>query len=374
MCAFETARSGRRVLAIDHCSDFAKKLVVSGGGRCNFTNLRMGAESFVSSNPHFVKSALAGFKPEDFTALLDREGIGYCEEEDGKLFLTSSPHDLRGLLVGGAKRSGAEFAVGRISSIKMADRFLVRADFGESEAESLVIATGGLSYPELGASDLGLRVAKQFGHKVVPCRPALVPIVLKPKERSRFSKLCGISFLASIKAGRHASGGDCLITHRGLSGPAILRISSRWEKGSELSIDMLPGVDIVSELRRLRDDGSKIWLRAALSRHLSARLSAMLCEWIVPSKPVGSCSDKELSRIGSDLHALRLVPQGTEGFARAEVTAGGVDTRGLSSKTMESSVCPGLYFIGEVVDVAGDLGGYNLHWAWASAHAAAQAL
>ncbi len=374
MCAFETAGRGRRVLAIDHRRDFAKKLIVSGGGRCNFSNLRMDADSFLSSNPHFVKSALAGFTPADFTDLLDRNGIGYEEEEEGRLFLEGSPRDLRELFVGGARRRGAEIAVGKISSVRRADRFVVKGDFGEAFAERLVIATGGLSYPELGASDLGLRIAKRFGHRIVPCRPALVPLVLKPRERALFSKLSGISFRAAVKAGRHASEGDCLITHRGLSGPAILRISAHWEKGSDITIDMLPGVDFLGELRKRRGAGSRMELKTLLAHHFPARLAADLCEYRFPSRPVSSYSERDLRRIAAELHALKLAPQGTGGFARAEVTAGGVDTRSLSSKTMESAICPGLHFIGEVVDVAGDLGGYNLHWAWASAHAAAKSL
>lgn len=374
MFAREASMRGLSVLLVDHRREFAQKLLASGGGRCNFTNLRMEPARFISENPHFVKSALARYSPADFIGLLDEGRIGYREEADGQMFLRGSSRRIIDLLAGGAREGGAKIATGKLAKISRGGRFLVEGNFGSAESDRLVVATGGLSYPKLGASDLGHRIARQFGHGVVACRPGLVPFVLAPRERRIFSKLSGISFRARVRSGREAVEGDCLITHRGLSGPAMLRISSIWEEGGEISMDFFPGEDLASILESKRSSGSRMLLKGFLAGHVPDRLAAALGELVAPPEPIVSFSKREIAAIARALHCLRIVPEGTEGFARAEVTLGGVDTSAISSKTMESKLCPGLYFIGEVLDVAGDLGGYNLHWAWASARAAAQAL
>ncbi|MBN1283066.1 MAG: aminoacetone oxidase family FAD-binding enzyme [Proteobacteria bacterium] len=374
MCAFAASRRGRRALLIDHRRDFAQKLLISGGGRCNFTNFAVDAGSYVSENPRFVKSALARFCPFDFLSLLNERRIAYEQRSQGQFFLRGPSRQIAQMLLSEAVRRKARLAIGRVFGVRRGSRFEVRGDFGEARAESLVVATGGLSYPALGASDLGHRLAGQFGHRVVPCRPGLVPLILSAGERGIFSKLAGISFSAKVSIGRTKIEDDCLITHRGLSGPAILRASLRWEEGARIVIDALPGVRLADELEKRRGEGSRMQLRTCLSRHLSARLADALCSSAGPSRPISSYSKKELSRICGALHSIEFAPQGTEGYGKAEVTVGGVDTGEISSKTMESGICRGLYFIGEVLDVAGDLGGYNLHWAWASAHAAGEAI
>lgn len=371
MCAWKTALCDQKVLLIDHRRDFAQKLIVSGGGRCNFTNLNVHPSSYFSTNPHFVKSALARFKSSDFTTLLDEQGIQYFEKSDGQLFLKGTSKQIFEMLIHNVKSSGAKISITTIDSIKKNNNFVLKGDFGEIETKKVVVATGGLSYPGLGASDFGYKIAKQFGHKIIPCRPALVPLTLSHNDRKFFSSLSGISFRARIKVDKFSITDDCLITHKGLSGPAILRISLHWKKGDELLIDTLPDVDILSELEKRRSASSKIQLKTFLSHYFPDRLAAALCELCAPSRPLNTYSQRQIASISAKLHDLRISPQGTEGFDKAEVTLGGIDTHELSSQTMESKICPGLYFIGEVTDVTGDLGGYNLHWAWASASAAA---
>ncbi|MFA4974160.1 MAG: aminoacetone oxidase family FAD-binding enzyme [bacterium] len=374
MAAYEALARGRKVLLIDHRRDFAQKLLISGGGRCNFTNSTVEARSYLSENPDFVRSALARFQPANFLSILDAHRIAYVEEEGGKLFLKGSSKRIFEMLLSGVEARGGTIAIGRISSVRRGDGFSVRGEFGEARARSLVLATGGLSYPALGASDLGYRIAKQFGHRVIPCRPGLVPLVFAPRDRGFFSKLAGISFRAEVAVGKSKIEDECLITHRGLSGPAILRASLLWDKGQRLLVDALPGVDLSGPLEEKREAGSRMQLKNFLSHYLPDRLADALCERLASSRQVGLYSKKELARVIAALHSIRILPAKTEGYARAEVTLGGVDTRELSSKNMESRLCPGLYFIGEVMDVTGDLGGFNLHWAWASAHAAANAI
>ncbi len=374
MAAYEASARGRKVLLIDHRREFAQKLLISGGGRCNFTNSTVEAGSYLSENPDFVRSALAKFRPANFLSILDAHRIAYVEEEGGKLFLKDSSKRIFEMLLSGVKARGATIAIGRVSSIGRGEGFSVRGEFGEARARSLIVATGGLSYPALGASDLGYRIARQFGHRVIPCRPGLAPLALAPRDRSFFSKLAGISFRAEVAVGKSKIDDECLITHRGLSGPAILRASLFWDKGQRLLVDALPGVDLSGPLEEKRAAGSRMQLKNFLSHYLPDRLADALCERLAPSRQVGSYSKKDLARVSAALHSMTIMPAGTEGYPKAEVTLGGVDTRDFSSKNMESRLCPGLYFIGEVMDVTGDLGGFNLHWAWASAHAAANAI
>lgn len=374
MCARIAGLRGLRVLLLDHRKRFGQKLIISGGGRCNVTNLDMRADAFLCANPHFVKSAIARFTPADCTDFLASHRIAYAREDKSQLFLKSSPQRLHDVLVGEAKRTGGEFVCGRIQRISKKKYFELEGSFGKVEAEKLVVATGGLSYATLGASDFGYRVAKQFGHALVPTRPGLVPLKLSRADLGRFQALSGISFPIRVRVGKRSIEDDCLITHRGLSGPAILSISSFWREAEPLVLDLLPGIDIVSALEEARSRHSKKELRTLLSKYLPDRLARLLCETSVPSRPVQNYTAKEVRAIAHALHTAHIVPSGTEGYAKAEVTVGGVDTDGLSSKTMESRHCAGLYFIGEVVDVTGDLGGYNLHWAWASGVAAGRAL
>lgn len=374
MCARKAAERGRRVVLIDHQRNFGQKILVSGGGRCNFSNLNMDSNSFISENRHFPKSALARFGPGDITDLLDRHGIGYHEKAQGQLFLTGSSRQLLDMFLRELKRCGITVTVGRISWVKRSKRFIVKGEFGAIEADKLVVATGGLSYPKLGASDFGLRMAGQFGHAIIPSRPALVPLVLSSKDRSIFSKLSGVSCRARVSCAGISLCDDLLFTHRGFSGPAILRISLYWTKGDKLTIDFFSDKGVFKELEKMRAEGSTMELETLLARHVPARLAATLCARYAPSRRMHSYSKKELRDIEIAFKSVVIVPQTTEGYGKAEVTVGGVDTRALSSKTMESKLCHGLYFIGEVLDVTGDLGGYNLHWAWASGCAAGKAI
>ncbi len=370
MCALKAAERGRRIVVIDHRHDFGQKILVSGGGRCNFSNLNMDSNSFISENPHFPKSALARFGPGDITDLLDRHRIGYHEKTKGQLFLTGSSRHLLDMFMRELNKCGVAVTTGRISRVKRNRRFIVKGEFGAIEANNLVVATGGLSYPKLGASDFGLKVARQFGHSIIPTRPGLVPLVLSREDRCIFSKLSGISCCAGVSCNSISLCDDLLFTHQGLSGPAILRISSYWTKGNKLTIDFFPDDSLFKELDQMRAKGSMMELKTLVARHVPAHLAAALCAQYAPSRRLDSYSKKELRHIETALRSVVIVPHTTEGYGKAEVTIGGVDTRELSSKTMESKLCRGLYFIGEVLDVTGDLGGYNLHWAWASGCAA----
>lgn len=373
-CAGELARRGRRVCCIDHRPDFAQKLRRSGGGRCNFSNRRMESSRFLSANPHFVTSALARFPPEAMIALLQEEAIPFAEEAEGQLFLRLPAARLAEVLADRARHAGAEIVIGSVEAVRHAGRFRLQGPFGEIAAEALVVATGGLSWPSLGASDGGHCIARQFGHAIVPCRPGLVPLLLGGEERARFGALGGIAVRARVTMGKRTIVDDCLFTHRGLSGPAILRISSHWGRGMPIAIDCFPDEELGERLEEERLRGSRQQLRTAITRRLPDRLAAALCKECDPTRPLATFSKRELQRTAARLTDLPLHPTGTAGYAKAEVTVGGVETRECSSKTMESKLHAGLFFIGEVLDVAGDLGGFNLHWAWASAHAAAEAL
>jgi len=371
MCAVEAGKRKRSVIILDHASRPGQKILVSGGGRCNFTNLNVNSENYISSNPHFCKSALAGFTPQDFIALLKRHRISYREKENGQMFCEGSSRQIVDMLQKECDSAGVEIRLNcKVEDIAKGERFIVKTNSGVIESESLVIATGGLSYPRLGATDVGHRVASQFGLNIISPRPALVPFTFSRDDRERFAELSGISLKAAVSCGGYEFRGDILFTHIGLSGPAILQASSYWQAGKEIIIDILPDIDSHDLFMSQRQ--SRVEMKNLLSNHLPRRFSHKWCEFYFQSKPLCQYTDKELFNASRLLNGWQIKPSGTEGYGSAEVTAGGVDTNELSSKTMEARKIPGLYFIGEVVDVTGHLGGYNLHWAWASGNAAGE--
>lgn len=371
MCAIEAGKRGRSVLLLDHAEKIGKKIRVSGGGRCNFTNIDIRPENYLSNNPHFCKSALARFTPHDFIQLLEKHGVRYYEKEEGQLFCKESSGEIITMLQRECKKAGVEILLNcKIGAVGKGDNFTISTNLGTFESESLVVATGGLSYPKLGATDIGLRIAKQFGIKVIQVKPALVPFTFSPEDRKMSEELSGISFPAAVSCGKKVFRGDVLFTHKGLSGPAILQISSYWNPGDAINVNLLPDMDAYELFMERRQ--SMIEMKNLLSQHLPDRFAHRWCEMHILSKPINQYSDKELKVIAQQVHNWTIRPAGTEGYNTAEVTSGGIDTDELSSKTMEARKVPGLYFIGEVVDVTGQLGGYNLHWAWASGFAAGQ--
>ena len=358
MCALEAGKRGRRVTVIEHNPQIGRKILISGGGRCNFTNLHTRPENFLSANPHFAKSALARYRPEDFLALVRKHRVPYHEKTLGQLFCDHSARDITAMLEAECAAAGVRIETGcAVRGIERSARFHVKTALGDIEADSMVIATGGLSVPRTGASSFGYDVARQFGLSIRPCRPALVPLVF-----DGFADLAGVSLSVRVCAGSAVFSEKMLFTHRGLSGPAILQASSYWEPGNDLEIDLLDGTDLVRILRERRADA-----RGVLSSLLPQRLAA---RWF--PKTAGPLSDREIEVLSDALHHWRVHPGGTEGYAKAEVTAGGVDTSELSSQTLEAKKVPGLFFVGEVVDVTGQLGGFNFQWAWASGFAAGQ--
>src|SRR5574341_829023 len=362
-CAIECGKRGRSVLVLDNAERPGSKVLISGGGRSNFTNLNVTAEHYLSRNPHFCKSALARFTPRDIVALAEKHGIKYYEKEAGQIFCVRSSREILAMLEKECQTAGAELALKcSVTDIKKEEGFVITTNQGEFRSDSLIIATGGLSYSNLGA--------RRFGLRIIQPRPALVPFVFQAKEQKVFADLAGISLDACVSCrGKHFRG-NILFTHRGLSGPAALQASLYWEAGEQLKINLLPGTDILGEFVSRRQ--SKVEMRNLLSGYFPKRFSQAWCDHMLRSEPINQYSDKELKEIAHALLAWEVVPKGTEGYKTAEATAGGVDTDELSSKTMEAKKVPGLYFIGEVMDVTGELGGYNLHWAWASGHAAGQ--
>lgn len=371
LCAAECGKRGRTVIVLDHAKRAGSKILVSGGGRCNFTNLNVAAEHYLSENSHFCKSALARFAPGDMLSLLRKHGIPYFEKEAGQLFCAKGSRDIAAMLLDECNRAGVEILFScRIAEIAKHDGFVVTTDQGVYRSSSLVIATGGLSYPKLGATGFGHAVARQFGLRVTELRPALVPLLFGPAERKRFLDLAGVSLEAVVSCGKKEFRGSILFTHRGISGPVVLQASTYWQRKAVLLIDLLPGTDILAAFTAERQGA--VTPANLLARYVPRRFAQIWCEQQGIIRPLKQISDKELRLIAEGLHAWEVRPSTTEGYGTAEVTAGGVDTRELSSKTMEAEKAPGLYFIGEVVDVTGQLGGYNLHWAWASGYAAGQ--
>lgn len=371
MSALEAGRRGRSVLILDHTPKIGSKIRVSGGGRCNFTNRQVSRENYLSQNPHFVTSALARFRPEHFMAMLHEHGIPYHERSAGQLFCDESAQAVVDMLVAECQRVSVRFVMEcRISEVRKNGLFVVDTSQGTFHGESLVVATGGLSYPQLGATPLGYSIARQFGMKVTPLHPALTPLKFSPGDLEVFGPLSGIAVNATVAYKGLSFRENVLFTHRGLSGPAILQVSSYWERGSSFTLDLLPGLDAHAFLLEKR--GSRMHLATLLGQHLPARLVKAWCEGHFQSRPLNQYSPGELQAIARSLHGWEIEPMDREGFNKAEVTLGGVDTRGISSQRMESTSVPGLYFPGEVLDVTGQLGGYNLHWAWASGFAAGQ--
>ena len=370
MCAIEAAKRGRRVAVLEHNAQIGRKILISGGGRCNFTNLHTRPENFLSCNPHFAKSALARFTPQDFLALVRRHGIPYHEKTAGQLFCDRSAREIVELLEAECGAAGVRIETGRaIRSVQRAARFEVADGIETWQAESLVIATGGLSIPKIGATPFGYSIARQFGLNIVPCRPALVPLTFGRADRERFSPLAGVSAEVVARAGGQEFREKMLFTHHGLSGPAVLQASSYWTSGETLELDLLPGVDVAATLQERRAAGDRSLPRTVTAQWLPKRLAD---RWLDETKPIAQLGDREIAGIAASFRSWKVTPAGTEGYEKAEVTAGGVDTAELSSKTMESRKVPGLYFIGEVVDVTGHLGGFNFQWAWASGYAAGQ--
>lgn len=367
-CAIEAGKRRRRVLLIEHNPQAGKKILISGGGRCNFTNLGAGPENFISENPHFCKSALARYTPDDFARLVRKHRIEYYEKKLGQLFCRDSSRQIVDMLLDECSRAGVDILT--TCTVKTVDHrdgeFALDTTAGKLKAKNVVIATGGLSYAKIGATDFGYRIAGQFGIERTPLRPSLVALVREGGQNH--SKLAGISINAAVSTGRHEFRENILFTHRGLSGPAILQISNYWKKSEPVSIDLLPGTDVSKRLEENRNKSQKI--ANLLAEILPQRFVDQFAAENFPNRPVNRLTDGELKQIAEKISDWRVKFTDTEGYSRAEVTLGGVSTRELSSQTMESKKVPGLYFIGEVVDVTGWLGGYNFQWAWASGYAA----
>jgi len=369
-CAVEAGKRGRRVAVLEHADRVGKKILISGGGRCNFTNLYTAPENFLSSNPHFAKSALARYTPGDFLALVKQHRVAYHEKTLGQLFCDRSATDITNLLESECQAAGVQIFLNTcITEVSRSTEFLLRSDSAEFRAPILIVATGGLSIPKMGATPFGYDLARLFGHKIIPTRPALVPLVFNRSDHQRYSELAGVSTEVIASSGRYSFREKMLFTHRGLSGPAILQVSSYWKEGQPIHLDLAPSCDATASLRASarRDLGAA---RKTLQKFLPNRLASRWLEFHAPSNYTNPC----LANLERELHSWSVIPAATEGYEKAEVTAGGVDTRELSSKSMESRLVPGLFFIGEVVDVTGHLGGFNFQWAWASAAAAARSL
>lgn len=376
MCAATAGYRGRRVTVLEGSSRCGKKILMSGGGRCNFTNTGTSPANFLSRNPHFCKSALARYRPTDFIELVERHGVAYHEKELGQLFCDESSKQIVKLLLDECEWAGVRIVTGAgIESVRHdGDCFEVATARGRFPAPKLVVATGGLSIPSLGASGIGYAIARQFGHAIVETRAGLVPFTLSGKPLEQYAELAGVAVPVAVRAGGAEFRNALLFTHRGLSGPAILQISSYWQLGQAVEIDLLPGRDAAAELLALQRQGHKAELKTVLSEWLPKRLAQLLCTAFFANQPVNQYKHAELKDIGFALQHWRITPSGTEGYRTAEVTLGGVDTDGVSSASFESKHRAGLYFIGEVLDVTGWLGGYNFQWAWASGHACGSAV
>jgi len=376
MCAIEAGRRGRRVLVVDHAKAAGEKIRISGGGRCNFTNLHTAPDRFLSANPRFCISALSRYQPADIIALLARHGVAWHEKTLCQLFCDGSATQVVELLKAEIAQAGATLRLATpVSAVaKSADGFHVSLATGDIACESLVIATGGKSIPKMGATGFGYQIAEQFGVPVIETRPGLVPLTFEPALLERLRTLAGVSLDVRVSCGRTRFEEAMLFTHRGLSGPAILQISSYWRPGEEIVVDMAPGIDVLGVLRQARADNGRTQPVTVLAQWLPRGLAQLIAESHGATGNLADASDRVLNEVATAVNAWRVKPLGSEGYRTAEVTVGGVDTRTLDSRTMAVRATPGLYFIGEVVDVTGWLGGYNFQWAWASGWCAGQAV
>ncbi|MEJ5019787.1 NAD(P)/FAD-dependent oxidoreductase [Ochrobactrum vermis] len=375
MCAIEAAKRGRSVLVLDHAKSAGEKIRISGGGRCNFTNFHASPKNYLSQNPHFCISALSRYTQRDFIALVERHRIAYHEKTLGQLFCDGSALQIIEMLLGEMKRYGARLKLGcSVSSVeKSAHGFSLQLSDGPVRCRSLVMACGGKSIPKMGATGFGYDIATQFGLRIVETRPALVPLTFEPNTLERLKPLAGVAVDAVVACGKTKFSEAMLFTHRGISGPSILQISSYWREGEEIRIAMLPDMDIFEALREQRKQNGKQALQTALAIYLPRKLAQTIAEDMGATGHLADMPDKMFRRVEVAINDWRIKPAGSEGYRTAEVTLGGVDTRDLDSKTMETKSVPGLFFIGEVVDVTGWLGGYNFQWAWSSGWVAGQA-
>ena len=370
MCAISAGRRGRRVLVLDHAAEVGAKILISGGGRCNFTNIGTVPERFRSDNPHFCRSALGRFTPRDFVAMVERHGIAYHEKTLGQLFCDGSARAIVAMLLAECDAAGVMVRAGhRVTDLGRTDRFRVETDHGDFHASSLVLATGGLSIPKLGATGFAHEAARRFGLRLAEVRPGLVPLTFSGELLELMRPLAGVSLECKAGVDRQRFREAMLFTHRGLSGPAILQISSYWREGP-ITLDLLPGVNAIGFLLERKRSRPKAELRTVLAEVLPQRLAHALAG--EASSRMADLTDRALQELGGRLSGWKVTPSGTEGFGRAEVTCGGVDTRDLSSRTMQANSVPGLFIVGEAVDVTGWLGGYNFQWAWASGRCAGE--
>ena len=376
MCALTAGRRGKRVRVIEHANRVGKKILMSGGGRCNFTNTRTTPANFLSANPHYCKSALARYTPTDFIDMVDAHGIAWHEKERGQLFCDDSSKQIVRMLLDECADAGVQVQTScRIEGVQQVESgFRVVTTLGTLDCPALVVATGGLSIPSMGATGFGYELARQFGHEVLPTRAGLVPLTLSGKHQEHLQDLSGVALPVESHCNGTRFRADMLITHRGISGPAILQISSYWQPGDDLRLDLLPDEDACAFLLDQQGERNAAELKTVLADVLPKRLAQRLCELWLGSKPMRQYREAELRQIAGQLKSWPIVASGTEGYRTAEVTLGGVDTNQLSSSTMQSKLVEGLYFIGEVIDVTGHLGGYNFQWAWASGHAAGSAV
>lgn len=371
MCAIEAGNRGRRIAVLERADRLGKKILISGGGRCNFTNIHCSPENFISSNPHFAKSALARYTPADFTALVEKHHIRYHEKTLGQLFCDKSAREIVAMLEEECRKANVSIILNaKVREVSRTSGFVVRTENSEFSTPALVNATGGLSIPKIGATSFGYDLARQFGLKILPPRPGLVPLLLDSNDRSSYCDLTGVSAEVTASHDGQQFREKMLFTHRGISGPAILQISSYWQKPQDITIDLAPDIEVTEAFSDPKLPRNEATLRSELRKVLPSRLAD---RWVEHHTPA-AWNNPSLEEFERELHAWTIHPAGTEGFEKAEVTVGGIDTDELSAKTMESRKVPGLYFIGEVVDVTGHLGGFNFQWAWASGAAAGRAL
>ena len=374
MCALTAGQRGRRVVVLEHTDKVGAKILISGGGRCNFTNLEVVPERFISANSHFCRSALSRYTQREFISAVERHGIAYHEKTLGQLFCDGSARQIVQMLLADCATVNVDVRVGQaVTEVSKANQFRVFANGREITAPSLVLATGGLSIPKMGATGFSYDIARRFGLRVVEPRPGLVPFKTSGLAATPAPALAGVALEAIASIGARNFREAILCTHRGLSGPAILQISSYWKRGESIALDLLPGRDAGTFLIERKRARPKVQLHTVLGEMMPARLAEALAAGQAGIRELGNCSDRELSAFGRQLNAWAVTPDGTEGYVKAEVTVGGIDTDDLSQKTMEARRVPGLYAIGEAVDVTGWLGGYNFQWAWSSGWAAGQA-